>query len=214
MNINVLMGDTYPVICEGFKQICLLDNSINLINTVDDGEELVSDYSNFYPDIVIIDFSLKNLNGIEVFKKIRAINQKAKFIFYSKCNDKSKIFSVYNLGAFGFINKTSSPKQVIKAIKTVANGELYYDEKFTKLNYFEFKGLIDSKEKKMTELTSRESEILSLISDGLSNNQIAEKLFISRKTVEGHRRNIRKKLGLVGFSELIRYAIQKDNISD
>jgi len=213
MRIKILLADDHPLICEGIKQICLSDKCFNKVKSVKNGEELVSSYSKIVPDLIIVDISMPVLDGVAAFKEIKKMNDNVKCLFYSFCGCKQEIYRLYELGAKGYICKSRTPREVLKAIRTVVSGDLYFDKSFSRKDFSEFQSSL-TKERflnKKRRLSKREADIIIQVADGLSNNQISQKLEISVKTVEVHRRNIRKKFGLKGSSELMKYAIETVN---
>lgn len=210
MNINILLADDHPMICEGISKICLSNHYLKLIKSVENGEQLITSYSKIIPDLIIVDISMPVLGGMEAFERIKKNHNNVRCLFYSFCGSKLEIYKLYQLGANGYICKSRGTKEIIKAIKTVAAGNLYFDENFSHKDFVKFQNSTINNKSRMEgkKLSKREADILILVAQGLTNIKIAEKLHISEKTVEVHRRNIRQKFGLIGSTELVKYAIK------
>lgn len=210
MDVNILLADDHPMICEGIKHICTCENQLKLVKAVENGEQLVDCYSRILPDLIIVDLAMPIMDGIIAFKRIKEKHCNVKCLFYSFCGSKLEIYQLYTIGAKGYICKSRTAEEIVCAIKTIVSGNLYFDKNFSQNDFTKFQNSFLNNEThlKGRNLSKRESDILVLVGQGLSNIKISEKLSISIKTVEVHRRNIRQKIGLKGSSELVKYAIK------
>lgn len=211
MSIKIILADDHPIIWNGFREICSKNSQLNLINTVENGEQLITSYMELLPDVIVVDISMPVLDGVEAFKRIKKINKNVKCIFYSFYGSKLEIYKLYQLGARGYICKSRNTSEILNAIKIVNEGNYYFDSSFTQKDYSKFQNSLFNKNSRLEgrKLSKRESDILVLVSQGLTNKIIGQKLGISERTVEFHRRNIRQKFGLIGSSELVKFAITK-----
>lgn len=196
--IKVIIADDHALIREGIKQILELESDIAVIGQAGDGEEAFNMTVALDPDIVLLDINMPKLNGIETLRKFKDLGIKSKVIILTIHEDKEYILKTLKLGANGYMLKDSNADSLIKGIRDVARGEKYIQPSVADLvsrssNYDEyFNSCID----KINSLTKREYEVLILIAEGLNNKDIADRLYISEKTVKNHVSNIFKKLDL------------------
>ncbi len=196
--IKVVIADDHALIREGIKQILELESDIAVIGQAGDGEEAFNMAMELNPDIILLDINMPKLNGIETLRKFKDMGIKSKVIILTIHEDKEYILKTLKLGANGYMLKDSSADSLIKGIRDVAKGEKYIQPSVADLvsrssNYDEYFNVsID----KINSLTKREYEVLILIAEGLNNKDIADRLYISEKTVKNHVSNIFKKLDL------------------
>lgn len=196
--IKVIIADDHALIREGIKQILELESDIAVIGQAGDGEEAYNMTMELNPDIVLLDINMPRLNGIETLRRFKDMGVKSKVIILTIHEDKEYILKTLKLGANGYMLKDSNADSLIKGIRDVAKGEKYIQPSVADLvsrssNYDEYLNVsID----KINSLTKREYEVLILIAEGLNNKDIADKLYISEKTVKNHVSNIFKKLDL------------------
>jgi DNA-binding NarL/FixJ family response regulator len=164
----------------------------------------------YKPDLVVVDISLPDTNGIQLTREIRDLLPETRIIIVSMHSKVDYIVEAFQAGATGYVVKESASEKLLKGLESVAKGEYFLD---SAVSHQVVKALMKfpGKEAKITDadygtLTPREQEIMRLLAEGLSAKEIAEKLFISPKTVENHRANIMNKLGLHSTMELVRYA--------
>lgn len=163
------------------------------------------------PQVILLDISMPELDGIEALKRIKADFPSVKVIMLTMNQDDAMILHVMELGANGYLLKESDPDEVETAIRSVVEAGFYFNERvsralLTKLVKGErFKPVF----KDMVQLTDRELEVLQMVCQGLTNPEIGEKLFISARTVEGHRKNIMEKMGVRNTAAMIVYAVKK-----
>lgn len=196
--IEVIIADDHVLIREGIKQILELEDDIVVTGQAGNGEEAFDMAMNLNPDIVLLDINMPKLNGIETLRKFKDMGIKSKVIILTIHEDKEYILKTLKLGANGYMLKDSNADTLIKGIRDVAKGEKYIQPSVADLvsrssNYDEYFNVsID----KINSLTKREYEVLILIAEGLNNKDIADRLYISEKTVKNHVSNIFKKLDL------------------
>jgi DNA-binding NarL/FixJ family response regulator len=160
------------------------------------------------PDLVLIDISLKEGNGIELVKRIRLLNATTKMLVVSTFEESLYAERALRAGALGYLNKNESNEKLIEAIRTVLRGDRYVSAETTQRLVSQALGKRDVMDDPLETLTDRELEIFRLIGAGVSTSAIADQLFLSTHTVDSHRENIKKKLGAKTAAELNRQAIQ------
>ncbi|MFA5577089.1 MAG: response regulator transcription factor [Tissierellaceae bacterium] len=196
--ITVLIADDHVLIREGIRQILELEDDIHVVGQAGDGAEAFQKSEELKPDIVLLDINMPKLNGIEALRKFKDMGIKSKVIILTIHEDKEYILKTLKLGANGYLLKDSTADSLIEGIRRVAAGENYIQQSVADLV-----SASSDHDKAGNEnvdiislLTTREYEVLILIAEGLNNKDIAEKLFISEKTVKNHVSNIFKKLEL------------------
>ncbi|MCF7803426.1 MAG: response regulator transcription factor [Candidatus Marinimicrobia bacterium] len=207
--IRVVLADDHTVVRESIRDLLNRTNKFEVVGEAATGSETIQLVQEVEPDVTVVDIGMPELNGIEATKQLLRRDEDIKIIILSMYSNEEYISQVFNSGAQGYILKDSASEELIEAIQTVHTGGNYITSKLSTLIVNEY---IKPKKKAydpLDELTEREREVLQLIGEGHTNQQIAEKLFISVKTVETHRTNLSNKLDIHNKSELIRYAVKR-----
>jgi DNA-binding NarL/FixJ family response regulator len=217
MKIRVLIADDHQVVRDGLKNILVNTGIINVVSEANDGEEAIKRYFESKPDVVIMDISMPNLNGIEATKKIIEKDPEARILVLTMHDNQEYLNQTIRSGALGFILKNTDKEELIDAIKCISNGEKFFSKDISRMmieNYIKSAQDIERvNHYKEIPLTKREIEILKKIAEGNSNQEIANQLYISYNTVDTHRKNIMHKLSIKNTAGLVRYAIEKGLIS-
>jgi DNA-binding NarL/FixJ family response regulator len=194
---------------------------IKLSGECTDGSEVMGFLASEKVDVILLDIMMPNINGIEAGKMVMEKYPEMRILTLSMNNDFDYIQEMLKLGAAGYILKNTGGAELLKAIKTVADGKPYFSPEVTDVVMNKHMNKRDDKSKStsnnpklLEQLTKREIEILKLIAQELTNVEIAEKLFISRRTVDTHRRNLLQKLGSKNSIGLIRFAYSNGLIKD
>ncbi|MFC6861658.1 response regulator [Zunongwangia atlantica] len=199
---TILIADQHPVIAESIKYILETNDFINVIGHVATGNELFRYLENRRPDVLMIEIDLPQLNGIHALRQIKQQYPHIKILVFSCHPEEMYALSAIKAGAAGYISKTNSSEIVNKAIKQVARGGIYLNEDITqKLNSGISKG--QNQISRFKKLSSRETEVLNLLSSGKRNKDIAEALNINEKTVSTYKARLLKKLDADSIAELI-----------
>jgi len=209
--INVLLVDDHTIVREGLRSLISEYNYIKVIGEANDVFEMLNLLKSIKPDIIILDISLPGVNGLDAIKKIFRINPKVKIIILSMYSDKEFIYRSLKLGAKGYLVKKNAAKDLIAAIEAVQRGEVYLSPTILPEiveNYLKVADYFIIGENILNKLTLREKQIFYLLAQGNKNNVIAKKLHISTRTVETHRYNIMKKMGIKNVAELIKLAFK------
>lgn len=210
--ISILIADDHSLMRQGLKQILELEECMQVIGQASDGEEAIKKALELKPDIILLDINMPNLNGIEALRRLRDIGVDSKIIMLTIHDDKEYLFETINIGANGYVLKDSDGDSLIKAIKNVYMGESYIQPNLASVFVKDMKNKSSTlKDSKRDNLTRREYEVLTLIAEGLNNREIAERLFISEKTVKNHVSNIFKKINVSDRIQAAIYAY-KNNI--
>jgi DNA-binding NarL/FixJ family response regulator len=212
-NIKILIVDDHEVVRDGLKNILLSLNNMAIAGEAANGEDAISMYDSLKPDLVIMDISMPGMNGIEATRIIKENDPNAKILILTMHDNQEYLNQIIRSGAKGFVLKNTDKEELLDAVKTVAGGENFFSKDISKLiidNYIRSAKETDKNEGyKEVPLTKREIEILKYIAEGNSNQEIANKLYISYNTVDTHRKNIMHKLSIKNTAGLVRYAIEK-----
>ncbi len=206
--IKVLVVDDHDLIVLAARQIFSKVPDIKLVGVASDGEEAYQKIKDLKPDVVILDVILPGIDGIELTKKITSEQPATRVVLHSSSVSEDMIVTGFEAGAMAYVPKNFKPGQLIEAIHTVVKGE-HYSKGFVSEILIE--NFLKSKTKKdghNNKLTDRETEILQAITKGMTNQQLADNLHISVRTVEAHKSNIMKKLKINSTAELVVYAIK------
>jgi len=199
--ITVAIAEDHQALIDGIKSYVQYEDDITVIGHANNGEELLTLVRRRQPNVVLCDIRMPILDGIEATKIILKELPHTKVVAFTMFDQEEAIKQMLAAGAQGYLLKNSSLAVVLEAIRTVAEGKTYYDKKIN---------LPDAKKNSSKSiLSTREQEILQLIGKGRTSHQIAEALFIGKSTVDTHRKNMIRKLGLSGAGELLRYAVEK-----
>jgi two-component system, NarL family, response regulator NreC len=207
MPIKLLIVDDHQLFREGIS--ALFDAElIELIGMASDGNEAVEMVKNLLPDIVLMDISMNGMDGIEATKIILSDETPTRIIGLSMHADKNYIKEMLEAGASGYLLKNCSHKQLTEAIIAVHSGKMYLSDEITDIVVNDYLAKDTEPANPEFKLSERETEVLMLYADGNSTNEIAEKLFISNKTVATHKQNIIKKTGIKSVADMVKYALR------
>ena len=206
LRINLLIADDHLLITDGISKILETEKIIGEIYTANNGREAVDKATSNHIDCVIMDINMPVLNGLEATKLIKQQNPYIKIIVFSILRDVSIVSKMMKAGADGFINKDTGKAELLKAIGKVMQGEKYISPQISNNLFTHLANRNIDKENTEKHLTPREVEIIRHIADGLTNHEIAAKLFLSSVTVDTHRKNMLAKLHLKNTASLVKYA--------
>lgn len=206
--IKTIIVDDHSMIREGIKRNLAIDNEINVIADFKNGQEVLDFLETTNDvDVILMDLSMPILNGVDTTMIIKLKYNHIKVLALTMHDESTYILNMFNTGANGYVLKESGTEELIKAIKTVVEGSNYYTNDVSSII---IDNLVNGAKKITKKVVSiREAEIIKLVAEGLKNHQIAEKLCLSARTVESHRRNILTRLNLKNTAEMINYAIKE-----
>jgi len=207
---HILLADDHVMFRRGIKRIVDESDDLKIVGEVGNGLELLEFLKNRPVDMVILDISMPGMRGIEATREVKVIRPDIKVLILTMHNNTEYVQHSIKAGADGYLIKENSDTELLTAINKVLQGDRYISHTLSLKLADDFlrKGTKDSKHP-FDRLTMREREVLKLIAEGKSSRGIAELLFISPRTAEHHRANIRKKLGIQSTAELTKYALKK-----
>jgi len=202
--IRLAIAEDHQSLIDGIQLLLDYEDGISIVGTANDGEALLDIVEKKQPNVVLTDIRMPKLDGIEACKRIKKKYPYTKVLAFTMFDQTEAIQHMLDAGATGYILKNSSLKEVHQAIITVHKGDTYFDANINT-------NILNSESSNKTKgvLTKRQIEILELIAQGKTSREIADTLFIGIHTVDTHRKNMARILGLRGKGELLRYALEK-----
>lgn len=211
-NIRVILVEDHQIVRDGIKSLLAEDQGITICGEAASGQECMETLKKNAADVIIMDISLPDTSGIELTKTITAEYPHIRILVLSMHTGEDFIFNAIKAGARGYLPKNTTRKELVEAVHAIHLGEEYFSSSISNiiLKSYIKKAKTGDKEEQPTEdkLTAREIEILKLFAGGMSNQEIADKLFISIRTVESHKNHIMQKLELNSTVDLIKFAIK------
>lgn len=214
--IRLLLVDDHAVIRTGLKMLLESQPDMLIVGEAATGAEALEKAALLQPNIVVMDITLPDLSGIEVTRRLKQQFPAIATVALTIHEDEQYFFEMLQAGAAGYVPKRAAPDDLIYAIRAAFAGQIYLYPTLAKALVSDFVSRSsdpDSNAEVNEPLTVREQEVLELLAEGLSNEEIADRLVISRHTVARHRENIMRKLGLHNRSQLVKYAIRKGMIN-
>ena len=205
--IRLVITDDHPVVRDGIEMVLANENNIELVAFVGDGTTLLETLDEIEADVILMDINMPGMNGIEATQLVKKKHPKIKVLCYSQYDEKRFVRQVLKRGANGYLLKNAAASELIQAIKTVHNGDIYLSEELP--NVFDEKPRHKSRFM-FPKLTSREKDVLNGICEEKNSQEIAESLLISHNTVETHRANILLKVGVKNTAGLVRWAVENE----
>ena len=213
--LRILIADDHDLMRRGVKALLQSHAGWEVCGEAHTGREAVAKAEELKPDIVVLDISMPDLNGVDAAKRIRKGSPDTEVLILSVHYSDQLIRDILEAGVRGYIVKSDSDRDLIIAVETLANHKPFFTPRATEVmltNFNEGKNRTEPPETMRDRLTSREREIVQLLAEGKSSKEVASSLNISVKTAETHRANIMRKLQLHTVSELVRYAVRNQII--
>ncbi len=209
--IRILIADDHAVVREGTRQFLEREEDLEVVGEAADGEEAVRLAGSLGPDVAIMDISMPNIDGIEATRQIKAKYPKVAILILSAYDDDQFVFSLLEAGAAGYLLKSVRGNELVNAIREVSAGESVLHPTIARkvLNRFTHMTSETQKQKTLNILTEREIEVLQLAAQGSSNQQIADSLYLSLRTVQSHLNHIFNKLQVSSRTEAVVRALKE-----
>lgn len=210
--VKIIMVDDHQIVRDGIKALISDEPWIDIIGEASNHTELFALLNTLKPDMIMLDISMPEMSGIEIARQLTIDRPEIKLLMLSMYMSEEFITNAIEAGAKGYLTKTTTQEEILNALKVINEGGEFYSDSVSNILLKSFikktqNKVSDSKEQAIIP-TKRENEILKHFAEGLSNKEIADRLFISIRTVESHKNNIMQKLDLKSTVELIKYAIK------
>jgi DNA-binding NarL/FixJ family response regulator len=213
-SIRVILADDHNLVRAGIKSLLEEIPGVTVVGETANGRGAIELTHRLEPDLVFLDLAMPELNGLEAAERIKKEYPSVKTVILSMYTDEEYVLQALKSGASGYLLKDSAPCELKLSVETLMKGEIYISPSISRdvindyisrqKNFLQQKEIIKSR----VNLTSREREVLQLIAEGNSTKEIADKLYVSVKTVETHRSHLMKKLGIYDIAGLVKYAIK------
>lgn len=216
MPIKIVIADDHALLRQGIRNVLELEDDFQVIGEAGDGEEAVDKAATLMPDILLLDINMPKMNGLEVIRRMTDQHSKVKIIILTMHDDENYVIEVIKAGAVGYLLKDIEPGMLVKAIRTVFDGESFIypslaKKLFGEINRQHVRNLEAAKvieRSKDERLSYRELEVLEMVCKGMSNQEVAKTLFLSEKTVKNHLTNIFRKISVTDRTQAVLYAIK------
>ncbi|HHW30395.1 MAG TPA: response regulator transcription factor [Clostridiaceae bacterium] len=211
--ISILIADDHSIIRQGIKQIIEHEEDIIVVAQASNGGEAIKLAREYKPDVVLMDINMPGIDGLQAIKELKSGVNSIKIIVLTIHEDREYLFKTLKMGVDGYVLKDAEPNVLIEAIRNVYKGQTYIQSNMTKELVKEFTRVTTREKRKdsVNNLTQRELQVLELITEGMINKEIAQRLYISEKTVKNHISSIFKKLNVSDRTQAAVYAL-KNNI--
>ncbi len=207
--IRVLLADDHAILRSGLKALLNAEADMEVIGEASTGREAVTLAARLKPSVVVMDISMPEMDGLRAAGEIHDMGLPCRVVFLTVHADEDYLLQTLHLGASGYVLKSSADVELIDAIRTANRGDVFLYPSGVRRLLTEYLKGSDHKGDVHDSLTNREREVLKATAEGYTNNEIAEQLVISPKTVDTYRQRIMEKLNLHHRSELVRYALQR-----
>jgi len=208
--IKVVLADDHQIVRQGLRSLLAAEPDIEVVGEADNGRAVVRLVQELSPQVVIMDISMPDLNGIEATRHILSEFSGVKVIALSMHSDSLFVLNMFKAGASGYLLKDCALEELVKAVRTVMNRKIYLSPGISDIVIKDFViGWSSPESTAYSVLTAREREVLQLMAEGKNTNQIADSLCVSVKTVEAHRKQLMNKLDIHSVAELTKYAIRQ-----
>ena len=205
--LRILLAEDHQTVREGIKLLINSQTDMEVAGEVGNGSAAIKAAQKLLPDIIVMDISMPETNGLKATKKIRQVCPDVKVLTLTRHTDDAYLQQLIQAGASGYVLKQSAPTELIRAIRTIAEGNSYLDPALTNKLFGGYTSRSALRGDRRSDLTDRESEVLRMIAWGFSNKEIGGKMDISVKTVEAHKANAMKKMDMRSRIDIVRYAI-------
>ncbi|MCG8413162.1 MAG: response regulator transcription factor [Pseudomonadales bacterium] len=210
MTMQVILADDHRIVREGLIAMLSADPGIEVVGECGNGRDTIALARKLQPDLIVMDVSMPDLNGIDATRRIVEMGSNIKVVALSSHSDEQFVKGMLQAGASGYLLKECAGKELVLAIRTVKRGRVYVSPEVAGVIVNDYVSILSGDVKPQSPaLSSREREVLQLIAEGQSTSQIGEQLHLSVKTVESHRKRIMDKLEIRNVAGLTKYAIRE-----
>ncbi len=207
--MNIVIVDDHKVLAEGLAELIEKNTSVKVDAIFSNGFDVLFYLKNHTPDLIILDIDMPDISGAVLAKEILSKYKKVKIMILTMHTEATYFEQLFNIGIVGYLNKSASKNEVFEALNTINNGKTYYGREVITEYINAQKEVKPNLEPEDSIITQREKEVLKLIIEGLTTTEMSEKLFVSKYTIDSHRRNLLAKLDVKNTADLVRLAIEK-----
>jgi DNA-binding NarL/FixJ family response regulator len=207
--IRVLLVDDHTILREGIRALLALSKDMEVVGEAADGQAGLEQVAELQPDVVLMDIAMPGLDGLEATRRIKDRHRSVKVLILTQHENREYVFPILKAGADGYVLKKAAGTELVSAIRAVHEGGTFLYPSVARTvveDYLRPDGTVG--DRRHPKLTDREIEVLKLVAEGRGNQEIADMLCLSVKTVTGHRTNIMEKLDIHSRTELVKYAIR------
>ncbi|HQI39630.1 MAG: hypothetical protein B6D44_15860 [Ignavibacteriales bacterium UTCHB2] len=209
--IKILVADDHTLFRQGIIKLLEEHKEYEVIAEAENGKDLIEKYFNHCPDIILTDIAMPELTGIQAVEEILKRDRNSKALFLSMYDTEEYVYQVLKSGGMGLVNKNILDEELIYAISKICNGEKYFGKNWTEANlsllFQNFEEKFSEETKHSIDLNFREEQILQMIIDGYTSKEIADKMFLSKKTIDYYRSNLLRKFDIKTQIELVKCGI-------
>ena len=213
MSVTLILADDHPIVRQGLRHLLQGEPEFLVLGEAGDGVEAIQLVDRLKPNILIVDMMMPGLNGLEVLRQVKKISPSTRTIVLSMQSADAYVVEALKNGAAGYVLKETGPSELVKAVHEVNLGNQFLSAKLSERFQNSGREIQDTPLDAYETLTAREREIFQMTVEGLTSQEIGEKLMISPRTVEIHRSNLTTKLGIKNQADLIRFAIKRGILS-
>jgi DNA-binding NarL/FixJ family response regulator len=214
MDTRVLLADDHAILREGIRMVLDAQAGITVVGEAEDGRQALEMVESLQPDVVVMDIAMPNMNGAEATRQIRRRFPRTRVVILTMHENQQYLMQIVNAGATACVLKRSAGTELVTAVKAAARGESYFSPTMASMMLDVYrKQLVEQGNDELALLTEREREVLQLVAEGKTSQEIADQLFVSIKTVQTHRMHIMEKLDAHDRTDLVRHAIRLGVIS-
>ena len=207
VRLRILLADDHVTVRHGLKLLIDSQADMTVISEVSDGHAAMQRAIALKPDVIVMDISMPGMNGLTATRALKQKQPNVAIVTLTRHGDDAYVQELLRAGVSGYVLKQSAPAELLQAIRAAAAGGQYLDSALTARVTARLLGRADKASKSAATLSEREAEVLRLIASGYSNKEIAGRLSLSVKTVEAHKANAMRKLGLRGRIDIVKYAV-------
>jgi DNA-binding NarL/FixJ family response regulator len=208
--VTIVLAEDHHIVRRGLRALLQSEPDFRIIGEASDGLEATEMVERLQPDVLVLDMVMPTINGLEVIQRVRRYSPKTRIVVLSMYENEAYVVGALRAGAKAYVLKRSTSEELVHAVREAAVGGFYLSSHLAERAIEAYIGKAeDTGGNSYSKLTAREREVLQLAAEGRTSPQIAERLYISRRTAETHRANIMRKLGLRTKTDLIRYALRQ-----
>ncbi|HEX6509312.1 MAG TPA: response regulator transcription factor [Chloroflexota bacterium] len=209
MDTKVLLVDDHAILREGIRMVLDAQSGISVVGEAENGRQALEMVESLQPDVVVMDIAMPNMNGAEATRQIRRRFPRTRVVILTMHENQQYLTQIVNAGATACVLKRSAGTELVTAVKAAARGESYFSPTMASMMLEVYRNkLVEEGSDELALLTEREREVLQLVAEGKTSQEIADALFVSIKTVQTHRMHIMEKLDAHDRTDLVRHAIR------